>query len=81
MPPKEKAKELFDKYVKIIYAITGGIGGKTSILAKQCALLAVDEIINENEENEVSQEIAYTIATFLTNEQYWHKVKEEINKL
>jgi hypothetical protein len=59
MTPKEKAKELFDKYNKTVNTIT-----YTPI--KKCALIAVDEILNlcwnGNEVgikywNEVKQEI------------------------
>jgi hypothetical protein len=48
MTPKEKAEELFNKYC---YAIrTEGTGSQywTNIIhAKQCALIAVDELIKE----------------------------------
>lgn len=40
MTPKEKAKELVDKYTEVIYPIIN------IEKAKQCALIAVDEIWN-----------------------------------
>lgn len=43
MSEKEKAKELFDKYFVICQEFTEEI--QCSIQAKQCALIAVDEII------------------------------------
>jgi transposase-like protein len=39
MTPKEKAKELVDRYVEIIYPIIN------TTKVKQCTLIAVDEIL------------------------------------
>ena len=44
MTPKEKAKELFDKYYLVCQEFTEEI--QCSIQAKQCALIAVDEILD-----------------------------------
>ena len=44
MNEKEKAKELVDKYVIMFYDIANPFE-----LAKQCALVCVDEIINDYE--------------------------------
>ena len=66
MTPKEKAKELVEKYqfVEIAYY--------TSMFeVKQCALIAVDEILNDD--NEFMQ-------TFFQKE-YWQEVKQEIEQL
>ena len=41
MTPKEKAKELVDRYVEIIYPIIN------TTKVKQCALVAVDEIMSD----------------------------------
>jgi hypothetical protein len=70
--PKEKALELVEKYkiiiaddvvdMKIIY------GTLTNKLAKQCALIAVDEMLNE-------------FYTHPLSKYYWQEVKQEINKL
>jgi hypothetical protein len=60
MTPKEKAKELYFKMHSQNYII--------SVEAKQCALIAVDEIIKELER------------CFIHNE-YWQEVKQEIEKL
>jgi hypothetical protein len=64
MTPKEKAENLALKYHNL------WINGN-SIMAKHCALISVDEILNE--QNEFMQ----------TNEhyKYWQKVKQEIEKL
>ena len=55
MTPKEKAKELIEKFYWDYDR------------AKQCALIAVDELIKAT--------------TPLTSTHYWKEVKEEINKL
>ena len=64
MTPKEKAKELYDKYWLIVDTKS----------VNKCALIAVDEIINNSleymgcrpEEGEII---------------YWKEVKQEIEKL
>ena len=62
MTPKEKAKELFEKYYQI---------GKNHDFdyAKDCALIAVDEILD--------------IAEFYNDVEFiwWEEVKQEILKL
>ena len=68
MTPKEKAKELFEK---MYYKIQPDELGKDNESAKECALIAVDEILNDD--NEFMQ-------TFLQKE-YWQEVKHEIEKL
>jgi predicted nucleotide-binding protein (sugar kinase/HSP70/actin superfamily) len=68
MTPKEKAQELFDKYYIICQEFTQEI--QCSIQAKQCALIAVDEILK----------ITW-IDKFLTVEDYWKQVKHEIEIL
>jgi hypothetical protein len=67
--PKEKAKELFDQYHNFIQEIGGDLGHEifVSILAKQFALFAVDEIIKAT--------------TPLTSTYFWQEVKQEINNL
>jgi hypothetical protein len=63
MPPKEKAKELVDKmlneqsYSDELYD------------AKQCALIAVDEILLINKLQDIE------------SQKYWEEVKQEIEKL
>ena len=69
MIPKQKAKELMflfsnkiQKYDTILYQ---------KKLSKKCALIAVDEILNE--ENDFIQTKWHN--------NYWEEVKQEINKL
>jgi arginine deiminase len=73
MTPKEKAEELFVKINK------EGLHQISSVIArhvrkqmiKQCALIAVDEVLN----------FINTDAFSYTNEEYWQEVKQEIEKL
>ena len=67
--PKEKAKELFDHYHNLIQEIGGDLGHEilVSILAKNCALIAVKQILD----NDLNSEVYF----------YWEEVEEEINNL
>ena len=65
MTPKEKAKELVDKYYHLFSVeLENTIDYRE---AKQCALIAVDEIL-DNCEN-------------IFEAEYWQEVKQEIEKL
>jgi hypothetical protein len=64
MKPKEKAKELVSRFIEsdnMVFNIEG---------AKECALIAVDEMIEES--------IGYLS---IKRNKYWKKVKQEIEKL
>ena len=65
MTPQEKAKELFDK----MYFVDDPMGNYPMCFetAKQCALIAVDEIIKNSFPG--------------TIECYWQEVKQEIQAL
>lgn len=66
MTPKEKAKELVEKFRKHSNGFnTIGTHDGGDYRSKKCALIAVDELINHS--------------TILKS--YWQKVKEEINNL
>ena len=67
--PKEKADELFNHYYNLIQSIGGELGQEilVSILAKQCALFAVKQILD----NDLNSEVYF----------YWEEVEEEINNL
>jgi hypothetical protein len=65
MRTKEKAKELFNKYYQKC-----ADSSYPEYMAKDCALIAVDEIIKEVNQNFTSDRYAY-----------WQEVKEEIEKL
>ena len=66
MTPKEKAKELVNKF-RISKAITESY-------SKQCALIAVDEIINTHL---LSEKDIFGIHPV----DYWNEVKQEIEAL
>ena len=70
MTPKEKAQELFDKYATYVVMWTGGIEVENQN-CKQCALIAVDEIIKSLDDVLHPNPFG----------QYWNKVKQEIKNL
>ena len=70
MTPKEKAKELFDKYATYVVMWAGGIEVENQN-CKQCALIAVDEIIKSLDDVLHPNPFG----------QYWNKVKQEIENL
>jgi len=67
MTPKEKAQELVDKF---------NYESKHYLMldAKQCALIAVDEIIRE-----LTEEISPSVHGF--RHQYWIEVEQELENL
>ena len=70
LTPKEKAKELFSKYQNIY--LTEDSMGIDDELAKQCALIAIDEIIS------------IKLLWFQKDTEYldfWQEVKEELLKM
>ena len=64
MPPKEKAEELVNKFYPMFS------NSARDALTKQCALIAVDQIL------EVIQNLY-----FMGTVDYWQEVKQEIEKL
>jgi hypothetical protein len=77
--PEEKAKELFNHYHNLIQSIGGDMGHEiiVSILAKNCALIAVDELIKSHYLLTTTHDIKPSIRC----KSYWKEVKEEINNL
>jgi hypothetical protein len=72
MTPKEKAEELFKKYATYV-VMWAGDTNTTHQNCKQCALIAVDEILD----------LIITIYDY-DREQldpYWKQVKQELEKL
>jgi len=73
MTTKEKAEELFTTYRFSLSIPNAPLGDLKDSIAKQCALIAVDEIrdtiidINEYDYHSL--------------ENYWYRVKQEIEKL
>jgi hypothetical protein len=70
MTPKEKAKELFEKFIPMTKdwdELNGWIDNVNN--AKQCALIAIDEIIKEHYPQDAKRC------------EYWDEVKTEIEKI
>jgi hypothetical protein len=79
MTPKEKAIELVDKYrtyVRIADKYDYNVSEDEIHISKQCALIAVDEIINNN-----SKIPGLLTQDTMRNTWYWQEVKQEIEKL
>jgi hypothetical protein len=81
MTPQEKAEELIDKFHIKVYVsfIENSIPSIVNALmlynsAKECALIAVDEIIKSNP-------IAFDEDDNCIAKQWWQEVKTEIEKL
>jgi hypothetical protein len=91
MTPKEKAKELFDKFSDIDHlGILGKYNGTwefSSSLwrkqAKECALIAVDELIKNQEKITKNINRYLSIANIEIQDagNFWKEVKQEIEKL
>ncbi len=87
MNAKEKAKEIYCKYTDALNI--RDLQTTANPFAKQCALIAVDEVINSNPRypNNVDWDDAggthayYYEAQFEEAEKYWEEVKQEINNL
>jgi hypothetical protein len=70
MTPKEKAQDIYLKMLQWEY--NADIYMKRNVIstsAKKCALIAVYEIYNSG------------LLVFVDDEQYWHEVKQEMEKL
>ena len=82
--PKEKAEELVNSYRIILMNEDTECGNEilcTSI-AKQCALIAVDEILNiEHPQIIIYTEIIKNSIRDYFQDEYWDEVKKEIEKL
>jgi HD superfamily phosphodiesterase len=74
MEAKEKAKQLVQRYVDIMPMLYNQTGDQILKHAKQCALIAVDEIIKAT--NNMWDSIDH-----LAINDYWQEVKQEINSL
>jgi len=71
MNPKEKAKELVERYINIMPNLLNQTGEEIIKHAKQCALIAVAEILKQVADTNKKTE----------GSNYWSFVKEEITKL
>jgi hypothetical protein len=76
MTPKEKAEQLLHEY-RMLFMDEGEDYGEeilVSVLSKQCALIAVDEIALKINGHHKDSELT----TFI---EYWQQVKKEIEKI
>jgi len=71
MTPKQKAEELFKKYHPMCVS---RLARERVKQAKQCALIAVEEILNEYKRRTQWNEL-------INWKSYWREVKKEIEKL
>jgi hypothetical protein len=69
MRPKEKAKELYDKYFELVEAYSSE---QQEDNARDAASITCDEVLNALEENRWQNRLMMD---------YWEEVKKEINKL
>ena len=77
MNPKEKSNELYNKYYQNILTYGEELSQEItiSLLAKKCALIAVQEILNCNPHTNPFNTDVYSTYD------YWFQVKLEIEKL
>lgn len=73
MTAKEKAIELYNKFRNKFPVLSA------NIRAKKCALICVDEIINDYSSYRVKSWLSLNGAISL--KEYWEEVKQEIEKL
>ena len=71
MTPKQKAKQLYDKFKEETDGIAGYNYDSVNI---KCALIAVDEILNDDW-------YIINLEDLIARKEYWEEVKKEINNL
>lgn len=81
MTPKEKAQALYDKFSLHTTHLLDPEVEKVKWNAKQCALIAVKEIIDTLNDVEAIDQPVHDGKTWITANQYWQSVKKEIENL
>ena len=77
MTPKEKAVQLYNKYGQLGKDFTRGVS--MAEFAKECALIAVDEIFEFMKmDDEYTETVSNANSKWVD---YWLEVKQEIEKL
>jgi hypothetical protein len=72
MTPKEKALELYWKYYnRIEHTLSEEYSEHETFLCKECALIAVDELITEG----------FFTDGYYNRSAFWQEVKQEINEI
>jgi hypothetical protein len=79
MTPKEKAEELFTTYRFSLSIPNALLGDLNDSIAKQCALIAVDEILKT--EIHVAFYWDETTKHIISFQEYYKEVKKELEKL
>lgn len=86
MTPKKEAENLINEYRMILMNENTDCGNEIlcTLIAKKCALITVDEMINEYQSMSdlesvlvVNNEITFVVDKL----KYWNEVKKQINKL
>jgi len=77
MTPKEKAQKIYNKLVVHIQRYDEYVDDRSKFKTIQCALIAVDEMINATTKI-LKSEDNWQIVEY---NQYWQEVKQEIEKL
>jgi hypothetical protein len=75
MTPKEKAEELFTTYRFSLSIPNAPLADLKDSIAKQCALIAVDEILSDYKNYLLHENTAYK------GLMYWKEVKQELENL
>lgn len=79
MSVEEKAKKLIEMFMPFCFRVNEG-GAIQVESAKQCALIAVDEILECVWKESTFKHWKVAVADYTTKE-FWEQVKTEINKL
>jgi hypothetical protein len=81
MDAKEKAVELFTTYRFALSIPNAPLGEYKDQIAKQCAKIAVDEIIETTFMKATYIDWGFSAIQKISTTDYWIEVKEEIEKL
>lgn len=80
MTPKQKAKQLVEKYATYVVMWSGGIEVEKQN-CKQCALIAVDEVLKSSPSLPILGDGGIYSEDIELSKTYWQEVKQEIEKL
>jgi len=81
MDAKEKAEDLFTTYRFALSIPNAPLGEYKDQIAKQCAMIAVDEIIETTFMKATYIDWGFVAIQKISTTDYWQEVKEEIEKL
>jgi len=86
MTPQQRAQRIYNKLVVHIQRYDEYVDDRSKFKTIQCALIAVEEIINSgplepNDTEDWLQPEDWFSDANISAEKYWNEVKNEINKL